>query len=129
MTTHVLALNFTKDKRMLEPGGGGALGRIKEHNERTEGNGRKENENILSCSLSSRGPVWMPPPACRMEPLPIITRCILALQLLASTVAATRGPHLSVRVALRKEKAAPGPERPLFSQWAGGDTVVQEKGG
>lgn len=69
----------------------------------------------------------MPPPACRMEPLLIITQYTLALQLLASTAAAARGPHLSARVALRKEKAAQDLERPLYSQWAGGDIVVQEK--
>lgn len=69
----------------------------------------------------------MPPPACRTEPLLIITQCISAPQLLASTAAAARGPHLSAKVALRKEKAAQDLERPLYSQWAGGDIVVQEK--
>lgn len=69
----------------------------------------------------------MPLPACKTEHLPITTQCIWALQPLASTAAAARGPHLSVRVGPRKEKAAPGLERPLCSQWAGRDTVSQEK--
>uniref|UniRef100_E9Q872 RELT-like 2 n=1 Tax=Mus musculus TaxID=10090 RepID=E9Q872_MOUSE len=73
-------------------------------------------ERIVRCIIQNE--VWMPPPACRTEPPPIITQCTLALQLLASTAAAARGPHLSVRVALRKEKAVPDLERPLFFQWA-----------
>lgn len=81
------------------------------------------------CSLPPYCPVWMPLPACRMEPPPIITQCTWALQPLASTAAATRGPHLSVRDAPRKERAAPGLGRPLCSLWEGGDSVPQGKGG
>ncbi|XP_030783662.1 RELT-like protein 2 isoform X2 [Rhinopithecus roxellana] len=75
-------------------------------------------ERIVRCIIQNE--VWMPPPACRTEPPPIITQCTWALQPLASIAAAARGLHLSVRDAPRKEKAAPGQGRPLCSLWAGG---------
>ncbi|KAF6082724.1 RELT like 2 [Phyllostomus discolor] len=76
-------------------------------------------ERIVRCIIQNE--VWMPLPACRMEPPPTIIQCTWALQHLASTAAATRGPHLSVRDAPRKERAAPGLGRPPCSLWAGSE--------
>lgn len=84
-------------------------------------------ERIVRCIIQNEA--WMPPPAYRMEPPPIITQCIWALQPLASTAAATRGTRLSIRDAPGKERAAPGLGRPPCSLWAGGDRVPSGKGG
>lgn len=124
MITTILILSLL-DKDRKECWGLGKVGiwRLKEHAERTEQTEQEEKWKCHPCSLPLYCPAWMPPPACRMEPPPIITQCTWALQPLASTAAATRGPHLSVRDAPRKERAVPGLGRPPFSLWAGGDRV------
>lgn len=125
-----LNMEFIKDKkRTLGPGESGASGALRsmlKEQEQMEQEGKWE---CHPCCFPPYCPAWMPPLACRMEPLLIITQCTWALQPPASTAAGTRGPRLSVRDAPRKERAALDLGRPLCSLWAGGDRVPQGKGG
>lgn len=97
----------------------GHLGGFKEHAEK---NRNKQNRKRKMGMF----PLLLPPTVQRGctsslqdEAPPIITQCTWAPQPHASTAAATRDPHLSVRGGSKEGKRSPRPEIPC-SLWAGG---------
>lgn len=130
MVTNILILSLLdKDKKgKLGSGENRASGGLRSTPKEPEQIEQEEQWESHPCSLPSDCLVWMPPPAYRTELPPIITQCTWARQHPAYTAAATRGPHLFVRDAPRKERAAPGLGRPLCSLWAGVERGPQGKG-